>query len=541
MDAIDELRSRNLPELADEIDRLAELALRSEAAPHWDDYVSLTWDAQQTRQRGFSIPGQRVASTEVVAGKSYEHWRLVSEGSTPLAMRDGTGQLRPVTMEGFDRRADGDRETWICGTFMLILMPTELVGVDLQHVMAGDGEAVMWQRGLGGDGAPIAKRRSETTPFEDQIVRYYLTDGASSNVLPEFRVGPVLGDRILVLQGGDLMALDLQSAETLWRNSTAPRSGAVLADDGKVAVVSPVTGEVVFFDVLDGRRLNATTWKFGNVWATAGAHALCWKENADSQGVFDIQLVNPFTGDVLLQHSSLSANRTNADVPCAYGRVIAGQYLAMLDSAGEAIVWDLVSGREISRTQLPAHSDLQGLQAILLEGQLVLLPKRRVQRAPLPQTSQLQTADGRNHATVHGAHAISLQDGSLRWSQEFDTPWGCTVHQPAETPLLMFTRSYSVFNSPTSSRRKRLDALALDVRDGRELDKTTDMAVLSTSNSLETRLAVQGGLSRVIVQIGGELLTYLFVSEPPVDEPPVDKPPVGEPLEVSPADSGTNK
>ncbi len=41
----------------------------------------------------------------------------------------------------------------------------------------------------------------------------------------EFRVGPVLGDRVLVLQGGDLMAIDLATSETLWRNSMAPQNG----------------------------------------------------------------------------------------------------------------------------------------------------------------------------------------------------------------------------------------------------------------------------------------------------------------------------
>jgi outer membrane protein assembly factor BamB len=516
--AIEALRARSGPELAAEMDRLADMASRTEATPLWDKHVSMTWDSQPRRSPGFSISGQRIASTEVIAGKSFAHWRLVSDGSTPMTMRDATGQLRPVTMEGFDRRTDGDKEARICGSFMLILMPTELVGVDLQHVLAGDGEAVMWRRGLSGDGAPIAKRRSETTPFDDQIVRYYLTDNSSTNVLPEFRLGPVLGDRLLLLQGGDLMALDLQSKDTLWRNSTAPRSGAVLADEGAVAVVSPATNEVAFFDVLDGRRLDTTAWEFGSVWATAGTNVLCWMENEAARGVVDVRLVNPFTGDVLLQHQSLPANRTNADAPCGYGRVVAGQYLAMLNSDGEAIVWDLAGGREISRTQLPAHPDLQGLQAVLLDGQLVLLPKRRVLRARLPRTEQLQTADGRNHATVHGAHAISLDDGSLRWSQQFDTPWGCTVHQPAKTPLLMFTRSRSVFNS-TGSRRKDLDALAIDVRDGRELNRTTDKTVLSTTNSLETRLTIQGGLSRVIVQIGGETLTYKFVSEPPIDAP----------------------
>ena len=55
-----------------------------------------------------------------------------------------------------------------------------------------------------------------------------------------------------------------------------------------------------------------------------------------------------------------------------------------------------------------------------------------------------------------------------------------------------------------------MDALALDVRDGSELSKTTGKSVYSRQNALDTRLTVKRGLSRVIVQVGNELLTYRF-------------------------------
>jgi hypothetical protein len=105
-------------------------------------------------------------------------------------------------------------------------------------------------------------------------------------------------------------------------------------------------------------------------------------------------------------------------------------------------------------------------------------------------------------------HAVSLQDGSLRWGQQFEEPWGCTLTQPTETPILVLNRS--PFTYSTTSRRKSMDVLALDVRDGSEMNKFVGKPILSNNNELETRLTVQPGLWRVMAQIGTELLTYSF-------------------------------
>lgn len=514
--ALDVLETRGSSEITANVEQLREMASRTKVEPQWSKYVALDWQAAQMRTRGFTVPGQRVAATKVIGGQQFRHWRLVSEGSTPLAIRDENGMLKPVPLENYDRqRIDGDKEAQVSGSFMVILMSTKLLGVDLYNVLSGEGDVVVWERNLSGDGSPIAKRRIETTKFEDQIVRYYITSSTASNGLPEFRLGPTLGDRLILLQGGDLMAWDLETSETLWRTSSAPRSGAVLAHDGRVAVVSQMSKQIEFFSVLDGRPLESKPWEFGSVWATAGPNVLCYTSDPDTDRMHNIRLINVFTGEVVLERQSLESNRTGANVPCSYGRVVAGRYLVLLDSSGQATLWDLVEAKEIGRPKLPAYEDLQGLQTVLLDGQVVLLPKRRVERARLPQTEQLQTADGRNHATVHAAFALSLDDGTLRWGKEFKSPWGCTIHQPAETPILIFTRSKSVFNSTTAARRKQLDAVAIDVRDGRELNRTLGKQTLSTNNSLETRVLVQEGLSRVVTQVGNDVLTYRFVDEKP--------------------------
>lgn len=473
----------------------------------WPKQVSLNWTSRQSRIRSIS-ESQRVAETSILAGEEFEGWQLISEGTSRMSLRDPNGLLRRIQLDGSRQSSDMDKEAQICGGIMVVVMPNGLVAIDLYQLVANEGEPVLWRRGLSADNGPVAKRRSAITPFDDQVVRYYLETASASSVMPEFKLGPIMGDRVLLLQGGDLMAIDLLTKETLWRNSGAPRSGAVLSDGNRVAVVSPATGEVVFFDLLDGQRLSKSDWSYGEIWESIGTHVLAYQES-DLKGRYEIKVVNPFTETVVLEHESLGANRTVTDAPCAYGRVVAGRYLTMLDDQGQALVWDVMSGREVGRPKLPAYPNLQGLRAMQMDGQLILLPKRRMERKEsIQQLANIQTTDGSSHRTTHGVHAISLDDGSLRWQHQFEKPWGCTLTQPSRSPILLLTRS--PFTYTTTSRRKALDALALDVRDGSELSREEGRPIRENNNQLAARLTIQPSLSRVIAHVGTESLTYTF-------------------------------
>ncbi len=512
-EVITALRSRDLDDKTSKlVDDMETLSKRVPSKPQWSNEVNLSWVSQQIISTGFNVPAQRFAATRHIAGKQFENWVLLGEGSSPLAMRDpNKGSIRQIVLESVDRSLDTDKEAIVCGSFMVIVLPTELIGVNLRSVVAADGEAVVWRRSLSGDGGAIARRRSDTNPFEAQIIKYAMVNTSSINDNAEFRLGPVLGDRIIMGQGSELIALDLETKEPLWRNSDAPSSGAILEQDGRVAVVSPSSKKVDYFNLLDGRKLESKPWTHGDRWAAAGRNVLCYAKT-DEKRVYVIRLVDAFTGEVKLEMNCLGSNRTNADIPCGYGRVVNGRYLVTLQSTGKAAVWDLKEAREVSTPELPAYQNLLGLQAMVLDGQIVLLPKRRDQR-PRLAAGGLQTGDSKYHVTTHGMYAIDLESGDLNWSKDFEEPWGCTIHHPAGTPIITLSRSRSTYGAPSTSRQLKLDVLALDVRDGKELSKALDRQIRSRMNILQTRQTIQSGLSRVIVQIGGELLTYRFVRQ----------------------------
>lgn len=487
---------------------LRELAMQHVQKAVWPQEITVNWETRQTRIMRAATPEPRVAETRRLAGLQFEGWRLISDGSSPLALRDPFGMLRRIQFEGGG--LEMDKEAEVSGGVMVVVMPDGLMVVDLYRFLSDRGvDAVLWQRSLSGDGGPIARRRSTTTPFDDQVVRYNIGSTGTTLSVPEFRLGPVMGDRVLLLQGGELLAIDLLTKETLWRNSSAPLSGAVLCDGQRVAVVSPSTAEVVFFDAFDGRNLGAEPWLGGEIWAAIGTNVLSYR-GTGTDNEYDLQLTDPFIGKILMQHQSVGSNRTNSDasIPSAFGRVIDGRHLLLLDNGGNTLIWDLVEGREVSRVQLPADGDLVGLNALILDGLAILLPRSKVDPTGSLDAPQLQTSDARNHVTVNAVHAISLSDGTVQWGHEFDKPWGCTLTQPADTPLLMMART--PFTYSTTSRRETLEVLAINVRDGSFVDQSENRPTQGGRNELETRVTVLAPNSKVMVQLGTQTLTYSF-------------------------------
>ena len=391
---------------------------------------------------------------------------------------------------------------------MAVLTPNGLTAVNLFSLSSGGGTTVLWTRAFGTTAAPFARRQVRTTPFGDQIKQFLVAAQPAQRNRPELRLGPIVGNRLILLQGGDLMAIDVLTNDTLWRNANAPQSGFIVGQGNRIAVVSPIDKRVDYFDLLNGQKLESSQWEYGPVWASAGAHVLAYSATSPN-GVHQVRLVDPIADRVVLEHESRAANDRRIIAPGGYGRVVDGRYLAMLDSEGNAIVWDIRQGLEICRTKLAEQNDLQRLHAMTIGDQLMLFSERRKTKSDQPVTRNLMTQVTPDHVTVHAVHAISLTDGTVRWEKDFSEPWGCTITQPPGTPLLLLSRLESVYRNNTT-RRNTLSILGLDVRDGNEAVPETSRPVKTSHNSLQTRVTVEEPASRMIAKVGSETLTFTF-------------------------------
>jgi len=488
--------------------RLTELD-RASVRTVWPKGVSLTWDARTTRIIRSLSQTQRFSELQTLDGKQMNGWRLYGEGSSPLSLMSPLGMRLRIAVDG--DISEAEKTAVISGGVMVVVTRTDLIAVNLLALLSGVGDPLLWQRPITGDGGLPMSRRSSVTPFDDKIVRYAVDNTMTSAVIPEFVLGPVLGDRLILLQGGDLIALDLLTAETLWRNATAPPSGAVVSDGERIAVVSDATNTVKFFDPLDGQSLATEDWTGGEIWSSLGANVLSYQAT-EVPDQYLIQLANPLTGKVLLEHRAMKANRDVADGggTTTYGRVEGSRFLNIYSSDGEVLIWDLVDGVQLSRLKLQPFPTLAGLSVMQMGDKMVLLPRAKNLPSQDPTTPQVQTSDGRYHVAVDRLHAIDLSDGQLLWERLLESTWGCTITQPAETPLLILARSPFAFSTVNRTRRKDMDVLAVSALTGEIAQLTEGRAVLSGNNQLETKVMVQPNGQRLLVEVGVEHLLYQF-------------------------------
>ena len=508
-----ELQARGNEDAAGRLRADPEVRPRESDADGWPDEVRMEWDSVRTVRRASSIAsGIRYLPMTRLAGQRLRGWTVVRENANPLAIRDPNGFVSPITIED-DLRQGGDLpKSIVSGGVMIVVLGNQIVALDLFRTLDNDPGGVLWTRSTAGDSGSIAKRRSVMNVFDDQVLIDVINTNVPSPVTAEFRVGPVTGNRLLILQGGELMCLDLMTSKLLWRNSDAPVGGAVVCDERHVAVVSPDTGEVVTFNLLDGEKRSTKPWEYGDVWASSDRYVLAYEatdEQPDSTRRFDVRLIDPIDDEVRLELRTAAANRRSEEVPAAYGQVLDGRYLTLFDTDGVATIWDLVRATEVARVEeLPKYPDLNGLQATLLDGQFLLMPRRRQLPRGTGGTATLQTSNKPNHETVDAVFAISTESGEVRWTREFDSPWGCTLAQPAATPVLTLTRAWSDFSN-TGSRKREVEVNAIDVVDGETLAEGR-REFPSSANLIETVVTAQPGQQRVRCVIGSEELTLVF-------------------------------
>lgn len=471
--------------------------------------VTLQWSSQ--RMSGSSINQLNtpdVAGAKHLYGETFRGWNVISD-ATSVWTQNPLGEPRRLSIQRMATRSYRGYQVAMNGGVMLMVRQGDVTAVDLFKLRSPPrGDLVLWQRTFG-SGSLAPKRRSGTSPFGDLIEKNVI-----GTLGHEFYVGPMLGDRVIVLQGGELMAIDLLNEETLWRNSDAPIGGVVLCDGEKIAVVRHfemkprLETEVAYFNVHDGEKISSKAWEHGAIWASAGKHVLCYS-NTDDQSTRRVSLVDAFSGQVVLETESPIRRPPKTDAPKGFGNVLSNRYMVLIDTLGQLKVWDILAGKEIANHELNAEEGLISMHAIENEGRILVMPERY--EAP----NQVNTKDNTDHVTVHGVYCLSLEDGSIVWQRAFDSAWGCTISQPYRSPVLAFSRSRSIHEKNKPSRTQKMDVRLLNVADGKTIHEELDHELGPRNNGLVTQVLVRPLQSQIYLRIESENLVYSFGTPKP--------------------------
>jgi hypothetical protein len=513
----------------------------------WPRKVDLEWQSIRMPRSSMMMNDRRYAKTTHLMGRQLRGWNAMSDSMNSLALINPYGIHRSIPVEGFSGMRSFGRELTYSGSLMLLLTQSELIAIDLFRTLGVNREdPIRWRRTLGTDGQPVAKRRSAATPFGNQIYRNMMVSATADNGDAQLILGPVLGDRLFLLQGTELICLDTVTGEERWRTTTEAVGTAVVHADDRVMVVSQAQNQIESYDIHDGELLATQDRAIGSVISSLGAHLLtvtqvnknvsvpsdaseemqanleAAKEMHDPQLV---ELIDMRTGETV--HSRV-ADTQNVNETAAYAEMTDGRYFTLLDHTGRATIWDLLSGREIADVMVPARKGLYGVAVMQIQDQMLILPRHRKPNRDLAATRSVAVSGGAAVQPITAMHAISTVDGSLRWSRSFDDAWGCTVEQPWVTPMLLMARAHLTVPG-NGVRRRQMDVMGISVVDGKTLHEIERKETNSNTNVIESRVKLIPHRNTMLAEIQLELLTYTFSADgtddqvPPETEPQPDE------------------
>ena len=495
---------------------------------NWPRGVDLQWQSTNLPQTQALISDRRYARTTRMMGRQLMGWQAISD-SNPLALLDHDGISRPIVVEGLTNRNSSDKEVTLSGGVMLVLTPSELIAIDLFRVlMGGTEETVRWRHSFHPEGEAVARRRSATSKFGDQIYRYVANSSTANADDAQLRLGPVLGDRVFLLQGADLICYHLVTGEQLWRTNTDIAGSGVVVGDGRVGVLSERADRVAFFDWYDGKPIDSQSLAIDSLVATQGRHALMISKYDETEG--EVDLFDPYMLEIfdcvsmkrVRSRVASPVNLTPQPRSSSYGELVNGRYFTLLDNEGDVTIWDVLSGESLAEVTVPVRPDLYGLSVVQVKGRFLLMPRCKLPDPPVSTTSTVTVASGMSVQGATGIHCIEWQEGSpenedaeasanasVAWSVQFDQARGMTTYQPWLTPMLMLVRGHAHFES-TASRRRELDVWGLDVANGKVLDELLGKNIGSRNSRIETHVRLLPHRDQIIATIQSELLTYTF-------------------------------
>ncbi|WP_164101613.1 PQQ-binding-like beta-propeller repeat protein [Candidatus Laterigemmans baculatus] len=519
--------------------RIAELT-----APHsWPAGVRVTARDELNRQQ---LARNRPEPIEVVSrrGATMAGWVPQIDATGSIVLRDPQGKDHAIAFDGGQIDKDLKQAT-VDGGLMILLMPQELVAIDLFSLGQNGIDAVLWRRPWRSQtGNDTVRSRSAPDFLGDNRKNYvYLTGQRGAGMIGVMRLGPIVGERFFLLQGNELIAIDALTNEELWRSSGYADDAHVVADAEHVAVVSLRDGVQVLRSE-DGQLVRSEPWDSNHrIHLAAGPHLLTshLRQTAADQPPTErvIRLHDPITGrDVLTAKIEPESNEPESeaarsgaaegDAPeftprpaaepqpaPAFARILDGRIMAVMTDQGRVLVWDLYRGLQIADTTVETGGRLSGINALLWGDQLLITATRRDDRTVDPNNAaNMDYGWGEQHVETDGPiHSISLEDGSLRWSYELDGAWGVTRSQPSGGPLLVLTRaarSYPNAGKPV----KRMDLLAIDTRDGSLAASVDDMEVESNFNDISTDAVIAPEDNTVDVRMSRYGFLFKFIETP---------------------------
>ncbi len=493
--------------------------------PVWSQPATLRWEGLG-RTGSLRTEGRPCSLTHHY-GRQYARWTMRQSPSTTIELFDPNGVPRTIAIEGPLDSSTVDLDAAISGGLLVVQTRDELIGVDLMNFRTGGDRVVRWRRSLA-TGSGGSERASNVTRLGDQIYRNRLPASSPGAARLEIRLGPVLGDRLLLLQAGRLVCLDTAEGNLRWSVDSIVEEGWITTDGQTVSVIDDRRQRIATFSLLDGSAVPSPPWEPAEVLATGGAHVLTLQlsDQPTPRAIpgGDDEIVDPPSIDLQLRRlpgSVVVLRRVMAGAgsggpagsPRGFGRLVDSELFVSLDSTGFAAVWDLTSGRSLADVDTGwGDKQIERFAAMRMGGRLVLIPQfgDRADDGELTQTIVSGTTDV---APASAVAVVDLATGELIWQKTFDETYAVTLTTPADCPVIGLVRSRPNFARPAVMSRE-VDLLILRVADGSEVARVEGKNLKGRGGGIDLNLRSIAHRGTVIGDMVDSTLELQFGGEP---------------------------
>jgi outer membrane protein assembly factor BamB len=493
--------------------------LERRSAPHnWPGGVTMSARDEQARP---NQRGGKMATIDIVGyrGEHMAQWQPKLDSGAVL-LRDPRGFDHRIDLQN-TQNANEMVQVAIDGGLMFFLTSDEIIAVDLLALQTTAIDSILWRRKWWNQaGNKSARSRSESVFFDDNRRNYIFSvekDGRMTSGV--MRLGTVVGSRMFLLQGGDVVAIDVVTNDEMWRSSGHENDAFLVANDRAVGVVSAASG-VQVLSYHDGQPLGKNLWEPSErLIAAAGPHVLTLRNEPfdGGEGVQRVVRLRSPIDDSEVLKIAVGGGKPESDTRA---RLVDGRFMVLLTQEGRLVVWDMLEGRSITDRQVEFEGRLTGIRVLRNRDSLVLCLERREDR-DMNQMAQNQTQvlAGPEHVDTDGPLiAVGLGDGEIRWRHQLEGPWGISLDQPADSPLIILTRTRTTFEG-TSKGDKSMDLLAVDTRDGQTAVRVDGMSVVSNLTAINTTTQVRTDQNMVDVTVDRYGFSFQFADADQDQEP----------------------
>lgn len=481
----------------------------------WPAFVSVDVESDQSPRNQFqtSRTAPRVLEKRVLRGEQWRDWQVSVSGQGVLALIDPHGSaLTQVQLGNVMYTSVGPREAYFDGGLLVVLLPGEMVVLDLFRLPSGDSNAVLWREAWRAGSASSERRTATiTSPLGHRTANYL-----DKRQRPLGQLAGVFADALVLRRGDELLACDPLSGDELWRTTVRTADGSGGGGEGDVhpgalkpfasgwedtVFVSSGRDSVMHFDATDGRlREVAKLPEDRMIWASTGRYALMLRRDGGQVGA---TLYDLATSERVLEYAA------PGDVK---GTVVGERWACMLQPDGALRVWDLREGRQVIDAKF--HVSVEGLSLLHArqwqDQLLVMTDFDSVAEGARDYRSASSSTTGHDLREVAGpVMAFDLTTGKPRWEKPVTIPaFDVDLDAPSGSPILFFYRSERTLNAQFN-RGMNVSVIAIDTRDGQQLDRREGLGTAATSApALEIQIEPTTAVVRVAAGIAR--LVYRF-------------------------------